>query len=280
MKFFKRENWPVYLAFTIILSVYCMITVVLFLNTFISSFKPQAEFFMQPWKLPKAFILDNYRRLFRDGFMNYYRNSLTIMICSIVSVLAISAPAAYGLGRFKFRGNNALRLYFLIGMMFPGQLAIIPLFNLVKGLGLINKLGGLFVVYTAGVGVPIFLLTKFTLTIPESLRESAKIDGASEFKIFTRIFLPLMRPGLGALIPLTAIGFWNDFFLPLIFITAREARTIPLGLRRYHAESGFSLEFTGVMFAAMTITILPLVLLYIIGSRNIISGITLGSVKQ
>jgi len=282
MKYFKRENWQAHTVFIAILSIYCSITIILLFNLFLSSFKTSSEFFMAPWALPKSFSLANYQRLFiRDGFMRYYRNSFIVMICSVAGVLSLACPAAYGLGRFNFRGNSVLRFYFLIGMMVPGQLAIIPLFHLVKGLGLMDKIGGLIVIYTSGVALSIFILTKFTLTIPESLRESAKIDGASEFVIFLKIFLPLMKPGIGSLIPLTAIGYWNDFFVPLIFITSNNNRTVPIGLTKYFtATGGFDMYYIGVVFAAMSVAVFPLVIIYLFGSKNIMSGIMLGSVKQ
>ena len=269
------------MAFAIILFLYTSITIVLLLNLFLSSFKNSAEFFMAPWALPKNFNLANYQRLFvKDGFLRYFKNSFIVMICSIAGVMTLACPAAYGLGRFNFKGNGALRFYFLIGMMVPGQLAIIPLFNLVKGLGLMNSIGGLIVIYMSGVALSIFILTKFTLTIPESLRESAKMDGASEFAIFFKIFLPLMKPGIGSLIPLTAISYWNDFFIPLIFITSDKSRTVPLGLTRYFTASGFDLQYLGVVFAAMSVAVFPLIVIYLVGSKNIMSGIMLGSVKQ
>ena len=275
----KRENWPWYLVVSVIIGLWCLITTLLFLNTIISSFKENIDIFTRPWLLPQKIVFDNYQKLIKDGFMRYFANSFGLLIASIVCILALAAPASYGLGKFKFKGNKLLRNYFLVGMMFPVQLGVIPLFNLLKTLNLVDNLFGIFLIYIAGISIPVFILTNFTQNVPEELREAARIDGANEVGIFTRIFLPLMRPAIAAMIPLLAVGIWNDFFVPLVFISSDAFKTVPLGLMRYFTSKGFKLEYIGVIFAAMSLSIFPLIALYLVGSKNIIEGLTQGSIK-
>jgi len=278
-RFFKRENGRWYLLFSIIIGLWCLISVLLLLNTLVSSFKPNVQIFMNPWGLPTAFVADNYVKLYNDGFLRYFFNSFVLLIASVAATLLLASPTAYGLGKFRFKGNLLLRTYFLIGLMFPVQLGIIPLFNLLKALNLINNLVGIFLIYAAGVSIPVFILTNFTQNVPEELREAAKLDGASEFRIFASIFIPLMRPAIGALIPLLAVGIWNDFYIPLVFISTDAQKTVPLGLMQYYTNRGFDLSHIGVVFAAMSASIFPLVGLYLAGSKNIIAGLTSGAVK-
>lgn len=277
--FYKQENWFWRGLASLLLGTWCLVSVILFLNIFLSSFKTNAEIFANPWALPGKWIITNYVQLVRDGFLIYYFNSFLILSIAIVVLLSISSMAAYGLGVFQFRGNRLMRTFFLFGLMFPVQLGIIPLFNLMKSFHLTNNVFSLVFIYSAGVSVPIFILTNFVQNIPVSLREAAKIDGANEWQIFTKIIVPMMMPAIGALIPLTAVGIWNDFFVPLVFLTSEDVKTVPLGLLRYFTGRGFDLSKIGLVFTAVTVSILPLLLIYIFGSNKIIEGLTQGSSK-
>jgi raffinose/stachyose/melibiose transport system permease protein len=264
---------------SVVIGFWCLITVVLVLNVLVLSFKPSIEIFSHPWSIPGTLKLVNYAQLFHDGFMRYYLNSVFVLVFAIFFVLVLSAPAAYGLGKFTFKGNKLLRTYFLIGMMFPAQLGIIPLFNLMRTLHLLNTLWGVILVFSVSVSVPIYFLTNFIQGIPDALREAAWIDGASELRIFLRIFVPMMKSALAALLPLSAVGIWNEFFLPLILLSSDKFKTLPLGLMKYFSGKGFDLSKIGIEFAAMAITIFPLLLLYAIGSKNVIGGLTQGALK-
>jgi raffinose/stachyose/melibiose transport system permease protein len=277
--YFKRENWFWHSVVSLLVGIWCLISVILFINIFVSSFKTNADIYGNPWGIPVKWITTNYINLFKDGFLVYYINSFFVLITSIFILLTVSALAAYGLAMFSFRGNKMLRSYFLLGLMFPVQLGIIPLFNLMINLHLYNNLFGLIVVYSAGVSIPIFILTNFLQNIPGSLREAAIMDGANEMQVFSSIMVPMMMPAIGALIPLTAVGIWNDFFLPLVFLTSDRVKTVPLGLLHYFTGHGFDLSKIGLVFTAVTVSILPLLLIYIFGSNKIIEGLTQGSSK-
>jgi raffinose/stachyose/melibiose transport system permease protein len=129
------------------------------------------------------------------------------------------------------------------------------------------------------VSIPIFIMTNFLQTIPDAMRESAKIDGAGELLIFIKIILPMMKPVIGALIPLSAASLWNDFFIPLVFLSTGRLKTVPLGLMLYFNGKGFDNSKIGIVFAAVSFSILPLLLIYLFGSRKIIDGLTQGTIK-
>jgi raffinose/stachyose/melibiose transport system permease protein len=266
--------------FSVLVGIWCLITLILFADILVSSFKANVDIFRSPWGIPGKLIVKNYVQLIKDGFFTYYLNSFIVLVVSIIFLLLLASLAAYGLGKFQFKGNKALLSYFLLGMMFPVQLGILPLFNLMKGLHLINNLWCLILINVAALSVPVFVLTNFAQTIPDSMREAAKIDGASEFAIYRRIFMPLMRPALAVLIPLSAVGIWNDFFIPLVFISVDSMKTVPLGLMLYFTGKGFDLSKTGIVFAAMALSIFPLLFLYLFGAKNIIQGLTQGAVKS
>ena len=278
-KSFNRDNRVWHALASVLIGCWCLITIVLLLNVLILSFKSSIEILGHPWSIPRRPNLVNYAKLLEEGFMRYYLNSVIVLLFSVFFVLVLSMPAAYGLGKFNFKGNKLLRAYFLIGMMFPAQLGIIPLFGMMRSIHLLNTLWGVILVYSVSVSVPIYFLTSFIQGIPDALREAARIDGAGEFRIFVQIFVPMTRPALAALLPLSAVGIWNEFFIPLVLLSSDKLKTLPLGLMRYFNGKGFDLSKIGIEFAAMAISIFPLLLLYIIGSKNIIGGLSKGALK-
>jgi len=156
------------------------------------------------------------------------------------------------------------------------------MFNIIKVFHLSNSLIGLIIIYASQLSIPVFVLTNFLKTIPDSIIESAKIDGAGTFRIYLSILLPMFQPAIGAMVPLTAVGLWNDLFFPLIFLASKQKWTMPLGVLTYYSGRNGSLQLAkfGIAFAAVTISILPMVILYIFGSNKIIDSITEGAIKQ
>ena len=267
---------------SVILGIYCLITIVLLLVVFISSFRPYAETFKNIWSLPQQFILTNYIYIFQHNFLTYFWNSLFVTVVSIVALLFLASLAAFGLGKYKFKGSGLLLGFFFLGAMFPAQVGIVPLFNIVTAFHLTNSLIGLIVIYASGLSIPVFILTNFMKTIPDSILESARIDGAGTFRVYRQILVPLIMPAIGALIPLTAVGLWNDLFFPLVFINSTNLRTIPLGVLTYYSgrQGAMKMAQFGIIFAAISVSILPMLILYLAGSRYIIEGITTGAVKE
>jgi raffinose/stachyose/melibiose transport system permease protein len=244
----------------------------------ISAFKPTPEIFASPFALPQTWSLENFAEVWQSGrFDLYFRNSVFITLGSEVLILGLSAMAGYALGRFRFRLNNIIYLFFLAGLMFPAKLVLVPLFIQLKEIGLLNSHMGLILVYAAG-GIPaaVFILTGFFRALPSDLDNAARIDGAGEFQVFSRVMLPLVRPQLAIVAIYTAIPIWNDFLLPLAFLQNPALKTVPQGLSVFFGE--FSNNY-GALFAGLTLAALPLILLYLVLSEQFIKGLTAGAVK-
>jgi raffinose/stachyose/melibiose transport system permease protein len=244
----------------------------------ISSFKSTREIFRSPFTLPENWQFENYITAWNQGnFSTYFGNSVFVTVTSVVLVLLLGSLAAYPLGRYKFRGKQALMMYFLAGLMLPIRLGILPLFFLMRTLNLLNTPWSLIFLYTAsGMPFTIFILSNFFETLPRELEEAARIDGASELRIYWQVMLPLVRPALATVAIFNFIPWWNDFFFPLIFIRAERYRTLPLGLFSFFGERQ---NDWALLFSGLTITALPLLVLYLFASKQIISGLTSGALK-
>lgn len=263
-----------------IIGIYCLITVILFAAVFMGSIKTNEELLVNIWKLPQSIYLDNFKKVFfEDGFLRYMVNSLLVLVGGLAGSLIFSTTISYGLAKFNFRGKRILSLYFMIGLMFPVQLGIVNLSRIVNSMHLGNSLWAVILIDAATISMPVLLLTSFYQSIPDSLSEAARIDGAGEFKIFTRIMLPLLRPALGAVIPMLAIQFWNDFFIPMVFLTDDSKKTIPIAVMKYSLGEHADYSKMSVLFTVITVSVLPVIALYLIFSKYIIGGITVGAEK-
>lgn len=244
----------------------------------LSSFKTNAEIFTSPFALPKSFSLANIDRVWTDtNFVRYLANSVGVTVASIVVIVVVSTMAAYAIARYEFRFGGAMLMFFLSGMTVPLKLAIIPLFIQLDTLGLIDTYTGLVLVYVA-MGIPsaIFILTGFLRNLPRELEESARMDGASEWRIMLLIMLPLARPAMVIVAIQNAVPIWNDFFFPLVLIASDDRKTLPQGLTVFMGE--FTTNW-GVLFTGLSLAALPIILVYIALSRQFIAGITQGAVK-
>lgn len=243
-----------------------------------SAFKTTAEIAAAPFDLPQTFALTNFAEVMSDGnFGTYLLNSLWVTGVSEVLIVSFSAMAGYALGRYQFKWNNALFTVFLIGLMIPAKLLLVPLFIQLKNMNMLDSLWGLSLVYAAG-GIPagVFIMTGFFKALPNTLDSAARIDGANDWLIFWKIMLPLVRPQLAIVTIYTAIPIWNDFLLPIVFISNPALKTIPQGLSVFFGEHAVNM---GALFAGLTLSALPLVLVYLALSEQFIKGLTAGAVK-
>jgi raffinose/stachyose/melibiose transport system permease protein len=277
----KKQNIWTYFA-SVVIFAYCGLTLVLLLGVIINSFKPAREILTGDiWKLPRAFSVDGYiQLLFGENFLLYIRNSIIIMVVTVSVSMYITALASFGLAKFRFKGRQFLRIYFLLGMVFPGTMAIVPLFVLIRQLGLMNNIMSIILIQTAGVSLPIMIFTGFIITLPDSLIEAAQIEGAKTMTIFHQIILPLLVPVIGSIAPLSAVGSWNNYLMPMMFLNAREVRTLPVGLALFNLGFGMNLSKINLIFASAGIAIIPILIVYIAFSSKIISGITAGAIKE
>lgn len=264
--------------FSVLLFFYSLIAVALILITILSSFKTKTDLINNTLGIPQSFTLENYQQvLVEDKFWLYFLNSTILAAGGVALLLFISSMAGYGLSKFRFKGRDIMQTYFLMGLMFPIQLGILPLFIMLRSLGLINKLLGLILLYGANMSFAVFVLSKFMRTVPNAMLESARIDGASEFRIYRKIVLPMSTPVLSTVGLISFVTMWNDFYMPLVFLTKENVRTLTLGVYRY--MNNF-LENWHLVFAAVTVALIPVIIVFFLFSNQIIAGLTGGAVKE
>jgi raffinose/stachyose/melibiose transport system permease protein len=244
----------------------------------LSSLKTNIEIFKNPMAFPKTWSLTAYRKLLDQlPYFDYLGNSVLVSVVSVVLILVFGTLASFYIARFHFKWNSALFFFFLLGMMIPIKLGIVPLFMLMKSLGLLNTELSLILVYTAiGIPLSVLILTGFFRTLPKELEEAGKIDGCSDLRVLISIITPLMRPALGTVMIMNFITVWNDFFFPLIFIQDEAKKTIPVGMLTLFSE--YSTDWS-VLFAGLTLSSLPMIILFAVASKQFMEGMTAGAVK-
>ncbi len=226
--------------------------------------------------LPPHLTLDNYRQLFGSvGMGRYFLNSLGIALLATLISVAFNVTAGYAFAKLNFRGRDAIFKTLLGALVIPGQVAMLPLFLMLKPLGLINSYGGAVVPMMASV-FGIFLVRQFARGIPDDLLEAARIDGADEWRIFLTIVVPLLTPVLATLAIFSFLGAWNDFMWPLIVLTDDSLHTLPValaGLSREHVQDN------ELMMAGSVVTVLPVLVVFLALQRHYMAGLMAGSVK-
>ena len=274
----KFKNGTVRTLLYVILIIYSMSIFYPIFLMIITSLKENREIFTRPYSLPQSFNLDSYIHLFKiSNYLIYFRNSIIITLTSLLIILALSSLISYVLAKYRFTGSRFLYFYFIAGLIIPIKLGTIGIIRIMLGLHVFDTLAALIIVYVA-MGIPfgVFILTDFIRLIPEELSNSARIDGCSEPKIFFRIILPLIRPALAAVAIINFIPIWNDFWFPLLLVRTDNVKTIPLATALLYGqyETNFGLIFTVLVAAS-----LPVIIFYLIMSRQFIKGLSSGALK-
>jgi raffinose/stachyose/melibiose transport system permease protein len=241
----------------------------------VGSLRTEQELADRPLGLPLRPAFENYANAWSQGsFSTYFGNSVLVTVGSVLLGTGVSVLAAYALARYRFVGRGLLSAYFLAGLMLPIRLGIVPVFYLLNSLGLIDSRLGLICVYAAsGVPFSVFVLTAFFRQLPDELEEAARIDGAGELRIFGQIMMPLVRPALTTVALFQFIPLWNDFFFPLVLIGDTGKYTLPVGLTRFVAEFETA---HAQLYAGLVITTIPLVVLFLLATKQIVAGLTAG----
>lgn len=246
----------------------------------INSFKTRKAIFKDPMGLPTldTFSLIGFDKVIaRSSFDVYFANSIIVTVSTLTITLLIGAMAAWALSEYKFKGNLLMGLYLAIGIMVPIRLGSVSILDLIVTLDLINTRTALVLIYTAqSLPLTIFILNEFIGQIPKDLKEAARCDGVSEYKIFFEIILPLIRPAIATVGIFTMVPVWNDLWFPLIVASGEEARTVTLGVQQFIGQ--YVTDWNSVL-ASLTLAIIPVMILYLIFSRQLIRGITSGAVK-
>lgn len=263
-------------TFLIFLFVYAVFPV---LWLAVASLKTNGELMANPFSLPQVWQFQNYKKaLAVSGIARLMLNSVLISTAATFLNVLIASMAAYTLSRFRFRGNQVLKVMFSSGILIPLNALMIPYFVLINSLGLYNTMGGLILVYTA-IGIPIstFIIMGFMASVPEELEEAAIIDGACFYKRFFTLVFPLSRAGVVTAGTFQFLTCWNEFVYANLLTSSQAVRTVQLGIRYFTNQ--FATDYVS-MYAAIIISILPSIAAYVLFQNQIIAGLTSGALKD
>lgn len=264
----------------LILGSYTIVALFPAILIIINSFKTRKAIFRSPLALPDAdtFSLVGYQEVFRGGeFFHYFQNSLVVTILSLFFVLFFGAMAAFAISEYRFKGNLFWGLFLALGIMIPIRLGTVSILKLMVATGLVNTLTALILVYVAqGIPLAVFILSEFMKQVSEDLKNAGRIDGLSEYTIFFKLVVPLIRPALATVAVFTMIPIWNDLWFPLLLANSEETKTVTLGAQQFIGQ--YVTNWNAVL-AALSLAILPVLILYLIFSKQLIRGITAGAVK-
>jgi raffinose/stachyose/melibiose transport system permease protein len=248
------------------------------LTAVMDGFKSSGELLLHPFSLPDTWRWDNYTSILQsDSFWRQLRNSTLVMVGTATGVVVLACMPAFVFARMTFRGRELLFNFFTLGLLFPIAVAILPLYITLRQINLVDSLWGIIIPQVA-FGLPgnILILRGFFATIPTELEEAAAIDGCSPAGFFVRVLLPLMRPPLAAVVVLTMVGSWNNFFLPLLVLNSEPLYTLPLGIMQFQGQFGTD---WGKVLAFVSLALVPTIGFYLLAERQIIAGLTAGAVK-
>jgi N-acetylglucosamine transport system permease protein len=264
----------------VLLAVWTIIVIVPFLWVVLSSFKTTKEILASPFSLPAHWQFDNYAHAWTDaGIRQFFLNTVIVVSVALVLVMLLGAMCAYVLARFTFPGSRSIYYLMLAGLTFPIFLAIVPLFFILKNIGLINTLPGLIMVYVAfALPFTVFFLYAFFRTLPDDVYEAALIDGAGEWRTFFRIMLPMARPGMAAVAIFNFLGLWNQFLLPVALNTDQSKYVLTQGMASFASQAGYAVDF-GALFAAVVITVVPVLIVYVIFQRRLEGSVSRGTFR-
>lgn len=274
----KRFRWGA-IGIHAVLFGYTLLALAPIVLIIANSLKSRRAIFDSPFTLPtsETFSLDGYRTVLNGAsFDSYFLNSIIVTVASLLLVVLFSTMASHALVEYNFRGNTLLGLYMAIGIMIPIRLGTVSILKLMVNLSLVNTLWALILVYTAmGIPLGVFLMSQFMRQVPRDLKAAARVDGANEYRVFGLV-IPLVRPGMAAVAVFTMLPIWNDLWFPLILAPGESTKTVTLGAQQFLGQ--FASDWNAVL-AALTLALIPIVFLYVVFSRQFLSGLTDGAIK-
>jgi N-acetylglucosamine transport system permease protein len=275
-----REGRGVATTAHLALILWSLLVILPLVWTVLSSFKSTQEVLGNPLSLPGKLRFGNYATAWTTaGIGRYFANTVIVVGCALVLVMVLGAMCAYVLARFSFPGNRLIYYSMLAGLTFPVFLAIVPLFFVLKNLSLLNTLPGLIITYVAfALPFTVFFLHSFFKQLPEEVYEAAQIDGAGEWRSFFSVMLPMARPGMASVAIFNFLGLWNQFLLPVALNTDSNNYVLSQGMASFASQAGYAVDF-GALFAAVVITVAPVLVVYIIFQRQLQVSVTAGGVK-
>jgi N-acetylglucosamine transport system permease protein len=264
----------------LVMILWTIIIVLPFLWVLMSSFKTTKEILHSPFSLPATWDFSNYANAWTtSGVGSYFANTLIVVGTALVLVMLLGAMCAYVLARFRFFGNRAIYYLMLAGLTFPIFLAIVPLFFLLRTIGLLSTLPGLILTYVAfALPFTVFFLHSFFKNLPDEIYEAAQIDGASEWRTFSQVMLPMARPGMATVAIFNFLGLWNQFLLPVALNPDQSNYVLTQGMASFASQAGYSVDF-GALMAAVVITVTPVLVVYVIFQRQLQGSVSQGTMK-
>ncbi len=261
-----------------LLILWSVVVILPLLWTVLSSFKTTKEILASPFSLPQRMVFENYVSAWDTaGIGRFFVNTVIVVGCALVLVMVLGAMCAYVLARFRFWGNRAIYYLMLAGLTFPAFLAIVPLFFILRSFALLNTLQGLIVVYVAfALPFTVFFLFSFFKSLPDEIYEAAQLDGAGEWRTFFSVMLPMARPGMASVAIFNFLGLWNQFLLPVALNTEQGKYVLSQGMASFASQAGYSVDYGG-LFAAVVITVLPVLIVYVIFQRQLQGSVSQGT---
>jgi len=244
----------------------------------VNSFKDKRSIYTNTFGLPEQWNFSNYTDVLASGdFLVYFRNSLVVVLLSLLLMIVLGSMASYALAHLHNKWSTVVYFFLIAGMMMPIKIASIRLMEIIRTLGLMNSIWALIPIYVAmGLPIAVFVLTEFIRQVPGELSEAARIDGCGKFNILIKIIAPLLKPAIATVAIYNLIPFWNDLWFPLIFISDERSKTLLLGVTRLFGQ--YQTDWSKVL-AVLVLASLPVMFLYLIMSRQFIRGMTAGAVK-
>ncbi|HEX5000752.1 MAG TPA: carbohydrate ABC transporter permease [Terriglobia bacterium] len=243
-----------------------------------SGFKKQFDLLSAPfWTLPKQWAIENYQTVLGGAFLHSLLNSVIVVSVSVLLILAAASMAAFAFARVHFRFNRALFAIVIAGLVIPVHVTLIPVYLLTTRMGLYDTLWALIGPYVAfNLPISVFILTEFMRDIPRELEEAARLDGAGAFSIFWRIALPLSKPGLATVAIYNAVALWNEFVFAYVLTSSPANRTLPLAIWDYQGQYAANIP---LIMAVLSLSVLPLILIYIVAQERVTGGMMAGAIK-
>ncbi|HPE62156.1 MAG TPA: carbohydrate ABC transporter permease [Thiolinea sp.] len=264
----------------LVLGLYTLVALFPIFLILVNALKTRKGIFNDPLALPTASTLsvEGFQKVFsQSDFLLYFGNSLTVTLVSLFFVLLLGAMASWSLSEYRFPGRRMLTLFMAIGIMVPIRLGTVSILELMVSLELVNTRTALILVYIAqGLPLAIFILTEYMAQIPKELKEAARCDDVSEYRLFFQVILPLTRPAIATVAVFTMIPIWNDLWFPLILAPGEGTRTLTLGVQQFIGQ--YVTDWNSVL-ASLTLAVIPVLVLYLFFSRQLIRGLTSGAVK-
>ena len=263
-----------------VLVLWSLVVVLPLLWTLMTSFKTTNQIFSSPFSLPTSLNFANYVNAWTTaGIGGYFLNTVIVVGSALVLVMILGAMCAYVLARFAFPGNRLIYYAMLAGLTFPIFLAIVPLFFTLQNFGLLNTLPGLIITYVAfALPFTVFFLFSFFKALPDEIGEAAALDGAGEWKTFFLVMLPMAKNGLTSVLIFNFLGLWNQFLIPVALNTNAANYVLSQGMASFASQAGYAVDF-GALFAAVVITVTPVLVVYIIFQRQLQGSVSQGTSK-